>query len=536
MATHRYWRVRFTNGGNTWTSVGTMKFQESSDGPDLATGTYATWTESDVGGAGYVGLWRDGSNASFWFSGTTFGSEHWFKGDFGAASGGWPDIRCFTVDDATTGRTNTEWMANGTLEYSDDGSAWTTQMVLTRGGTSSKLWGMVQANITAPATVLSFFGGINSAATAPMPSAVGYCGAIATVQAPTATVLMYLGAAASVTAPMGALRATMHDSTGENAANIFAPVPTLNIIMGGFAKIRAPKPTASASATGTNWLKASAKAPMATLSAAGTVSGTATTNVKAPMASLIGYGGMVCNVTITGRPTLDAHVTSGSVMNANITGPMAILPLFEVTTESFCTADIVAPMGRMGATLQAWIIAPMGTLTAVGTAVVTATYEAYAINLNHPPPRPGEPQIDEVTRYTNFPFTHIVRYQGSYFGANSTGLYLLEGTTDYAETPTAVPWSFRTATTDFKEPKQKTVAAAYFGGRLGPASTVTLYAGEGAGVAYAHTTPRGATAQNHRQVFGKGVKARYYSLGANGTGTMELDDIEFDIHTMTRRI
>jgi len=532
MAAHRYWRVRFTNGGNTWTSVGTMSFRVTSDGPDLATGSYATWTESDVNGAGYVGIWRDGNNATFWFSGTNFGAEHWFKGDFGPASGVWPDIRCLTVDDASTARVSTEWLTNGTLEYSDDDSSWTAQMSLTRGGVAVQTWGMVQANITAPMGTLSSYGGMNSAATAPMPSAVGYCGATAMVQAPEATALMYFGATANITAPMGTLQATMHDSTGENAANITAPMGTLSAFMGMAAEIEAPMATLSAAATGTNWLKASITAPMGTLSATGTVSGTSQANITAPMGTLIGYAGMVCSITLTGSPTLDAHVTSGGVMTASLTGPMATLPLFELTTESFSNANIIAPMGKMGATLQAWIIAPMGTLTAIGTAVVAATYEAYAINLNHADPTAN----DEVTRYTNFPFTQIVRYQGSYFGVAADGLYLLEGTTDYAATPTAIPWAFKTATTDFKEPKQKTVAAAYFGGRLGPASTITLYAGEGAGVAYAHSTPRGALAQNYRQVFGKGVKARYYSIGAAGTGTLELDDIEFDIHNLTRRI
>ncbi len=117
-----------------------------------------------------------------------------------------------------------------------------------------------------------------------------------------------------------------------------------------------------------------------------------------------------------------------------ITGAAITAPLFKLsasgTAQNYGGASLLAPSPRLGAQAQAWLIAPGATLTAAGTAVVTATYEAYALNLNHPPAQRGIPEIDELTRYTNFPFTHIVRYQNSYYGANSTGLYLLEGTTD----------------------------------------------------------------------------------------------------------
>jgi hypothetical protein len=90
--------------------------------------------------------------------------------------------------------------------------------------------------------------------------------------------------------------------------------------------------------------------------------------------------------------------------------------------------------------------------------------------------------------------------------------------------------------TDFKNPNLKTLASAYFSGRFGPASNITLSAGERSPVAYSFTTPRGTLAQNHRQSFGRGLKARYYALAASGTGTCEIDAIELDVHNLTRRI
>jgi hypothetical protein len=176
----------------------------------------------------------------------------------------------------------------------------------------------------------------------------------------------------------------------------------------------------------------------------------------------------------------------------------------------------------------------MASLVAIGTATVTASYEAYAVNLKHT----SDKAPDEVTRYTNFPFTHIVRYQNSYFGANENGLFLLEGTTDYAATPTAIPWAFKTATTDFGYPEFKTIESAYIGGRLGASETLTLYAGEGKQTqAYSYTTPRGELAQNYRQKFGKGIKNhRYYALGSNGSGELVVDTIDFNVAKLSRRI
>ena len=335
---------------------------------------------------------------------------------------------------------------------------------------------------------------------------------------------------AFVEAPMATLSAAAHDSTGENAANITAPMATLSGYLGMGAKPKAPIAKLVASGTTQNWLTANVAGPAGTLSASATFAETIKGSVTAPMATLIGYGGMVASVTLTGSPRLTASITTGGVASTNIVGPMATLDLFEVTTEAFSTANIIAPMGEMGRTLQAWVLAPMARLDAVGTAVVAATYEAYAVNLMH---RNTDTPVDETTRYTNFPFTHVVRYRNSYYGANSTGLYLLEGTTDDGA---AIPWEFKTTITDFDSPMAKTAVSAYFSGRMGPAATVGIHLGESGDVSYSHSTPRGPAAQNYRQVFGLGLKSRYYALSVAGEGVMELDSVEFNTKTLTRRI
>jgi len=167
-----------------------------------------------------------------------------------------------------------------------------------------------------------------------------------------------------------------------------------------------------------------------------------------------------------------------------------------------------------------------------GHTVVAVTYEAYSVNLKHTSEKP----IDEVTRHTNLPFDQIVRWGNSYYGAGATGLFLLGGTTDYAAVATAIPWTFKTAMTDDETPVKKTVRAVRFAGRVGPSATVTIYPGEPGSTPYTYTTPRDATAQNYRQVLGRGIKARYYALGMAGDGVFELDTFEPEVDKLTRKL
>lgn len=338
---------------------------------------------------------------------------------------------------------------------------------------------------------------------------------------------------AFLTAPTGfTLGASGHNSTGENATVITAPSPSLSAYGGANAVLAAPSPTLAVTATVTNWGTAALSAPSPLLTANGKAggAGAAYLTTTEPY-KLVGYSGAVCSITLTGKATLRATGTTGSIGYATLSVPLSELTA-SGTAQNHGSANLLAPSPRMGATAQAWLIAPGATLTAIGHAVVVATYEAYAINLNHKPKRGVEP-VDEVTHYTNFPFTQIVRYQNSYFGVAADGLYLLEGTTDGG---TAIPYAVKTAVSDFGATEKKTVLSAYFGGRIGPDMTVTLYAGETSQEAYAFTTPRGQAVQNHREKFARGVKNRYYALGVAGTGVMELDSVELEISKLTRRI
>ena len=422
------------------------------------------------------------------------------------------------------------------------------------------------ALLTAPMPTLSASGGPRSTANldAPVATLAGWAGGNAGVATAAATTSAYSGgqsrlsvtatatsfgggrlvltSASATVAATGRPSATAflalakptletsgHNSAGENDFTFTLGAPSLSAYSGANAKLSTSSAALSVTGTFVNFGAAEIVTPAAMTAASGTVSGMGQAALTlTDTFSLVGYSGAVCSVTLTGKATVLARGTTGSVGQAAL-----ILPLYDLTASGTAQnhggASLLMPAARLGATAQAWLVSPGATLTAVGSAVVVATYEAYAVNLNHNDPAAN----DEVTRYTNFPFTQIVRYQGSYFGVAADGLYLLEGTTDDGE---VIPWAFKTAMTDFKNPFRKTVVSAYFGGRLGPAATIDLHVGEDGPTTYSYATVRSDHAQCYRQKFGRGLTAHYYALGAAGVGTLEIDNIEFNTMNSTRRI
>jgi hypothetical protein len=344
--------------------------------------------------------------------------------------------------------------------------------------------------------------------------------------APRAVLSAYGGANAALAPPSTMLSAAGHDSTGEQAALLSAPAPVLLAFGGGFSRLTAPRAALAATATSTGWGNSALTAPKASLAATGRTSAIASASLVAPLGQLIGYAGAV--LAITGpMGTLQARGTTGSIGGAAL-----VCPLFELaasgTAQNHGSARLIAPMPGLSHGLVAYLVAPAGRLNFIGHAVVIASYEAYAVNLSHRNEAP-----DEVTRYTNFPFTHIVRYQNSYFGVASGGLYLLEGTTDDGA---PISYAVRTCIDDLEVAEKKTAASVYLAGRIGPTMTVTLHAGETGQESYAYSTPRGQGAQNHREKFGRGVKNRYFALALSGTDALELDSIELEINKLNRRL
>lgn len=522
MAGSRYWRLYTTSnwGAASIVALGTLELRGTVGGVNLAlsgNGTASALSEY----AGYPASFAFDANA-----GTTWASANsgvplgkWVKWDFGALNS--KDIAQIVLGVATGDFGATAKFRSGSLQSSDDDVIWIPRLTITDLSQTDGSYAF-----TVPPIAIA-----TSSTSLPKITSASFGGAVADgIELPPllARADKVHDVALTIPAPTSVVRG--HDSSGEQSAGALMPMLLVGIATGASSEITLP--LLSPGASGTSPMVANAPLGLPSLAAQVTaaVSGMANASPILPALSGRSYAGALCSITIGGLTTR-ATGTTGAVGKAHVT-----LPMFEVTANATAqnrgSADITLPGPRVGATVRTTLSLPSLKLTAIGSAVITATYEAYAVNLKHTP-RPGVEPVDETTRYTNFPFTHVIRHKGSYYGANSTGLYLLEGTTDDAS---PITWSVKTAMTDFKSLDKKTIATAYFGGRFGPASTVQLHAGEHAPNTYNFSTPRDQLAQNYRQVFGKGVKERYYALGASGAGVVELDNIELDVHKLTRRI
>jgi len=321
---------------------------------------------------------------------------------------------------------------------------------------------------------------------------------------------------------------TGHNSTGENDLSFSVQSLLLEANSGAQLSVSLSPIALDFSMTGTALITVDVSLPTIDLDSGGLGSPyTVSADFELPRITSEADFGAYADIAFSSI-TVEASVTSGGVVSLDVTIPAVTLDCAGTAT-SYGSIVFTLPAIVPCAGITADFSIPSFSLDSYVSATITATYEAYAVNLKHTDPNAS----DETTRYTNFPFTHVVRYKNSYYGVNTTGLYLLEGTTDAG---TAIPFDVKTAMTDFKSPTKKTLASAYFSGRFGPASTITLTAGEDTPAAYSFSTPRDQSAQNHRQVFGKGLRERYYQLAVAGTGTLELDGIEIDVKNLSRRI
>jgi len=373
----------------------------------------------------------------------------------------------------------------------------------------------------------------------PKPALVFNSGAALILSLPTPVVAAFSGSRLTLQSPSPNVVVTAHNASGERSMQYTLSTPALVAYGGGNASPDMPSALLSATGTFTAGASAALSMPYPTLDASGTcaVNGQAVLTFGSvyDTYTIVGFSGAVVSTTIDGA-TVSAGSTAGGIASANLT-----LPLFDLvgsgTAQSVGRAALLMPALARSSGAVAWLMAPSAQLTALGTAVVAVTYEGYSVNLAHrlaDGAKPPTEVINEVTHYTNYPFDRIVRYQNSYYGMNSTGLYLLDSGTLDDTTP--ITYVAKTCETDFGDPHQKTVGSVYFGGRLGAAETVTLYVSEVSSQPYSYTTPRGTTPQNYRQAFGKGVKARYYALGVAGSNEFALDTVDFELGTMKRRI
>lgn len=311
-------------------------------------------------------------------------------------------------------------------------------------------------------------------------------------------------------------------------------LPSIQGAMRAGNNLRGSMPSMQAAMSGTTTILMTVDVdlPRIEVSMAGTTGGTGLLRATLPVMQGAMRAGGAIDGDLPGLSGQMAGITGG-VGRINAALPMltaemnATLGVFGIIRAALPML-VPSPYGRIVSML------PMMQATLTGRTVVAVTYEAYAVNL-----KPGDRMPHQVTRYTNYPFNQILRFQGRYIGVADDGLYELGGDTDYnAGTPAGPPWDWSTGMTDFGSPQKKNVREAFFSGRLGPKAVATVSVGEAADKTYNATIVRGATAQNHRIKYGRGLAGRYWQFGLADPdgGELDLDAMQFDVAELGRKL
>ena len=178
----------------------------------------------------------------------------------------------------------------------------------------------------------------------------------------------------------------------------------------------------------------------------------------------------------------------------------------------------MVPYGNLNVNL------PRLTLSASGDSTAQVEYEAYSMTLV--PTEQGENCF--TSRITAAPFDRIVRFGADYYGVGDDGLFKLGGDT-FAGVEIAA--DAITAETDFGSQQLKRAVALWLGGRVHPDMAVSIISGEAETNNYEYTPEKGAAADSHRVVFGKGIRARYWAYRFQN-----LKGADFTIDDMTPEI
>lgn len=160
-------------------------------------------------------------------------------------------------------------------------------------------------------------------------------------------------------------------------------------------------------------------------------------------------------------------------------------------------------------------------LRATGSAIVTAVYSAYSINLSN----------SALTKYPAFSFDFVIRYQGKQYGAYNGTLYLLEGDKDVAAPIAAV---IETAPSDFKSSMMKRMPYVYVGVKGNEKLLVTATADEQTAIASSTAT----VGRTRRARLARGTKGRFWSVTiANVNGEdFAIDSLEMLPMMLSRKV
>ena len=346
------------------------------------------------------------------------------------------------------------------------------------------------------------------------------------VALPRPRVEMQTGAVMQVQCPMP--QARIEGSETSNRMELVMPAAKAHIEAGAQMVLVAPAARALIEATVHEFARIEVVCPMPRVVMEATVEGLAEFRLVAPAARAEIFGGAEIQLACP-MPQVRMEATAQEWARIEVVCPMPQARIeagesqataqFELT----CPAIVAAGWGEMA------LHCPMPRARIEATELIPVVHESYAVNLR----TTFEGGSNEMTRYTSFPFERVVRWRGRYVALAADGLYFLEGDTDAGQ---PIAWRVQTAISDFKSSQRKVALSGSVGGRMAAKSTFRVYTGEEMDGHYDYETPRGTSAQNYRQKFGRGLDSRYYALELFGQGELTIDDLSVEVVNKKRSV
>ena len=157
-------------------------------------------------------------------------------------------------------------------------------------------------------------------------------------------------------------------------------------------------------------------------------------------------------------------------------------------------------------------------------------YEGWVLNTS----------LQAFTKYSNYKFSSIVRFNNQYYGIDSTGLYLLEGDDDAG---TQIDASFKTGLLALDSRQLKDARALYIGYTSSGELVLKVTTTDGGEkredwYRFKHTGDAASEMRSTRAQIGRGLRSVYWQFEiCNEDGAdFEIDDVTLVYNVLTRKI
>lgn len=296
--------------------------------------------------------------------------------------------------------------------------------------------------------------------------------------------------------------------------------------------------------------RAALRQPVSVISASGTTVGAARAQLRQPLSAVRGSGATGAighGVLVQPQAVLDARgaglghlaATQAAVHGSGTTGAVGHgvlaqpMPAISASGHGWAMGHgaLVQPRARLVPAVIVALAQPMPVVRGSGAPLVdtAAAREVWCFT----------PTVDDegrmggaLTRWPDYRGHAMARFAGSTLVTSPNATYRMGGSDDAGA---VVSWDWDTALTDFDVPQKKTMVSAYIAGALPATTKCRVSASDSPSAEYDHYEIAVAL-RNHRQKFGRGLKARYLGFGLSGSGELSIDSLELELAVHSRRI